>query len=146
MSSYTTLDSGINFLYTSYDLSKLFLWDNRFKTENINNSTYNQVGYNAGTIMGRVAATGYIVPFDSTANDGSQFPIGILNQDVIVSGSDIVPVSICIRGDVAGELLVFNRNGDTLNTVVSGKQVQDYLQNAGIIIRTSDSLTITDNA
>lgn len=132
---------------TNYDTSKIFIWNNRFQTENYNNSGYDAVDLVAGTVMGRVAATGKIVPLDSGASDGSQYPVGILNQDWTVDGGDDQNVSICIAGDVAVEKIVFATEGDDLETIVDGKQLKDRIQGdtMGIKLVPGTDLTGTDN-
>lgn len=133
---------------TDYDLSKIFLFNNRYEGDNyVNNSNYSPVTILAGTVMGRVASTGVITPCLASATDGSQFPIGILAQDVIaLPGGSSQLTSICIAGDVAeNKVILFY--GDTLETVVSGRRFRDRIQgdSVGIILRKSTEMTDYDN-
>lgn len=133
---------------TDYDLSKIFLLNNRYENDNdVNNSGYGSLNLLVGTVMGRVTATGSLVPCTATAVDGSQFPIGVLAQDLlnVLSGQTVL-ASLCIAGDVAAEQLIF-LYGDTLDTVVSGRRMRDQLQggSAGIIIRFTTNMTDFDN-
>lgn len=142
---------------TNYDLSKIFVFNNRYETDNyVNNSSYNPITILAGTVMGRVALTGVLVPFVSTSNDGSQYPIGILAQDVQLAAGQTAQCSICIAGDVAAEKVILWSNqggsttsGDTLDTIVSGTQrrVRDMIQShsVGIILRPGTEMTGYDN-
>lgn len=144
----STVDQVLNTgsqAFTNYDTSKIFIWENRFQTESYNNSTYDDVTLEAGTVMGRVASTGKIVPFQSNASNGSQYPIGVLNQKWIVEEGDTVSLSICVGGDVASDKLVFTRDGDGLTTSVGSEQVRDLIRKVGIKLVSVDELTGFDN-
>lgn len=148
MSSYNTrLNTGQQ-ITTDYDLSKIFLWNNRYEGDSyINNSNYNPLTLLAGTVMGRVAATGSVVPCYGSAVDGSQDPIGVLAHDVVALGAgQTKSVMLCIAGDVAAEKLIFEY-GDTLDTIVNGKRMRDRIQSntPGIIIRSGNEMTSYDN-
>lgn len=146
MSSYNTrLNTGQQ-ITTDYDLSKIFIWNNRYENDSyINNSNYNPITLLVGTVMGRIASTGYIVPCYASAVDGSQDPIGVLANDIILSAGQSKQASICIAGDVASNKLIF-LYGDSLETVVAGKRMKDRIQaNSLIILRASTEMTDYDN-
>jgi hypothetical protein len=132
---------------TNYDLSKIFLLNNRYQSGNYTNSGYVAVTLPAGTVIGRIAATGAVVPLKSTASDGSQFPIGILAQDYTIQPGAVTSLMYGVCGDVAQELIVFNNGTDTLSTIVSGRQLFDRIQfdTVGIFIKPSVDLTDYDN-
>ncbi|KKN54304.1 hypothetical protein LCGC14_0593590 [marine sediment metagenome] len=129
------------------DISKIFVWNNRYDTFAYNNDDYNDVTLQAGTVMGRISATGKIKPLRSDNADGSQFPIGVLNQGRIVAAGETVNVSICVAGDVVKDKLVFAKAGDTLDTVVSGKRLRDRIgsDTVGIKLVGGTEHTKTDN-
>lgn len=133
---------------TDYDLSKIFIWDNRYESDSyVNNSNYSPITILAGTVMGRVATTGAVVPCLASAVDGSQFPIGILAQDIIgLVGGGNAACTLCIAGDVAADKVIFYY-GDTLETVVNGRRFKDRIQSdsSGIILRTRTEMTDFDN-
>lgn len=130
---------------TDYDLSKIFLLDNRYESDSyVNNSGYATLTLLAGTVMGRIAGTNTLAPTISGYGDGSQFPIGVLAQDVTLLAGQSKQVSICIRGDVAANKLIF-LGGDNLNTVIAGRTMKDYLQQYGPLVRTSTEMTEYDN-
>jgi len=111
------------------DLSKIFLWNNRsqsgtFEYEN----TDEDITIVAGTVLGRIAATQKLVIIDKDASDGSQFPVGVLMQDVEVAYGETFSgaVDFCVAGDVAQEQLALP-TGTTLATVISGKTLFDRL-------------------
>ncbi len=129
------------------DTSKIFIWDNRFEAGNRTNSTYVDENLVAGTIMGRVSATGKLVPLQSDAADGSQIPVGILNKDWVILAGETQAVSICVSGDVAEEELVFTKAGDDLDTVISGRNLRDRIggDTVGVKLIASTENTGVDN-
>jgi len=129
---------------TNYDLSKLFLLNNRYQAGLYTNSGYVAVYLPAGTVLGRIAATRAIVPLVSTASDGSQFPIGILAQDYTVQAGAITSLMYGVCGDVAQELLSFANGTDTLNTIVNGRTLFDRIQSDSVAIFIKPSVDLTD--
>jgi len=129
------------------DVSKIFVWDNRFDTFPFNNDGYDDVTLKAGTVMGRISATGKIKPLRSDNADGSELPIGILNQGRIFTAGETVDIAICVAGDVVSDKLVFEKSGDTLDTVVDGKRLRDRIgsDTVGIKLVGGTELTKTDN-
>jgi hypothetical protein len=128
------------------DLSKIFIWNNRYENALYNNSAYDAVTLSAGTLMGRVAATGWIKPLASGASDGSQFPVGILANDITVDGGDLVTVAICVAGDVAEEMIILD-GSDTMETTISDKRLRDRIgsDTVGIKLVQSTEMTGYDN-
>ena len=148
MSTFITQDQTGNYLYVNYDLSKLFLWDNRYEKGTINNSTYAAVIYNPGTVLGRVATTGYLVPFSAEATDGSQYVVGVINDGIVVPASSIATVAYCVSGDVAVDQLILS-GSDTLLTIVTGRSrlVKDVIASdaVGLHLVYGQDLTFADN-
>lgn len=108
------------------DTSKIFVGRNRYEKAPYNNSAYDAVELKAGTLMGRVAATGWIKPLASGAADGSQFPVGVLAHDITVDGGDLVDLHICVEGDVVADKLIF-QGSDNLDTTVSSRRLRDRI-------------------
>lgn len=130
---------------TNYDLKKIFLWNNRYDGEQyVNNSNYNPVTILAGTVMGRVPLTRNLVPLDASQTDGSQYPVGILAQDILLAGGQTKQCSICVRGDVNRAAIIF-WTGNTFNTIVEKRTLFDWIQNLGIKIVPVTEMTGTDN-
>jgi len=141
-----TLNTG-NQATTNYDVSKIFIFGNQFQKESYNNDGYDPVDLAAGTVMGRVTATGKVVPLQSDASDGSQLPVGILNENHTVNEGDTVDVAVCIAGSVAEEKVILVKVGDTLNTVIDGRRIRDRIagDTMGIKLVVTDELTGFDN-
>lgn len=134
-------------LYVNTDLSKIFIWDNRYDTFQYTNGGGDPITLDAGTLMGKISANGKVTPLTSAANDGSQFPIGILARTVTVAAGATVNVPLCVAGDVAQEKVIFQGN-DGFATVVSGRQLRDRIgsDTVGIKLVISTELTAYDNS
>lgn len=128
------------------DISKIFLWNNRYENALYNNSAYGSVTLLAGTLMGRVAATGWIKPLASGAADGSQFPVGVLANDIIVDGGALETVSICVSGDVAEEKIIL-QGTDTMEVTISSRRLRDRIaaDTVGIKLVQATEMTGYDN-
>ncbi len=133
-------------LITNYDVSKIFLWNNRYETALYTNSVYNPETLLAGQIMGRVSATNQIVKLFSTATDGSQFPIGILADNYTVESGEQKTLTICVAGDIAAEKVLFESN-DGFNTVISSRTLLDRIgsDTVGVKLVFGTEMTAYDN-
>jgi hypothetical protein len=128
------------------DLAKIFVWDNRFESANYTNSTYDPVTLPAGTLMGKISATQEIVPLTSAASDGSQFPVGVLNQTSVIAAGATVALAYCVSGDVV-ESGVILQGADTMATVISGRSIRDRIgaDTVGVKLVGSIEMTGFDN-
>jgi len=133
---------------TDYDLSKIFLWMNRYENDSyVQNSGYSTLTLKAGTLMGRIASTQGLAPVISSGiTDGSQVPVGILAQDItVLAGQTANDVALCIAGDVNAGKVIF-LGGDSFATVIAGKSLRDHLvANSQIILRPVTEMTDYDN-
>lgn len=147
MSSVNTRINTGQQITTDYDVSKIFIWNNRYEGDSyVNNSGYSSVTLYPGTVMGRIAGSGVLVPCLASANDGSQFPIGILVDQITLLAGQTKACMICISGDVAEDKVIFFY-GDNLETVVAGRRFRDRIQadTAGVILRKRTEMTDYDN-
>ena len=126
--------------------AKIFVWNNRYISAEYTNSTYDAVTIPAGTLMGRVHATGEVIPLASGASDGSQFPLGVLASDYTVDAGDTVSVSLCVEGDVVEAYVVLD-GSDTMDTVISARTIRDRIgaDTVGIKLVGETELTGYDN-
>jgi len=140
-----------NQLFTNYDNSKIFVWDNRYSkgTFEYTNNDVTTVTFAAGTLLGRIASTDILVPLASGAVDGSQYPVGILAEDISVEYGESYSeeAAFCTYGDVVESQLSFD-GSDDLDTVISGRSLRDRIaaDTVGIRLIASTDLTGTDNA
>ena len=135
MSIINTVTNTGSQLTTNYDLTKIFLGANRYRTGSFKNTTGSTLVVPAGTVLAKVQAiavdtanvVGYLRLFDSTNTEGGRVAVGILNQDLsIAAGATVTNVNYCIAGDYDESKLVF-QGSDTLNTVVNGKIVREII-------------------
>lgn len=150
--STTTYSGGI--LKTQFDYSKLFVWNNRYRTATYTNPSGSAAAtLSFGMLIGRISASSKILPQVSTATDGSQVPIGVLRGNYVVPASGTITITYCYTGDVDFDGLVFggsdllttvitlNDSASTPNTVKIGT-IEDLLVARGINpIATTDNTT-----
>lgn len=127
------------------DLSRIFLWENRYASADFNNELYDPLVMKAGKLLGRVAATQTLALCDTDSTDGSQYPIGILAEDVTIADGETKSVAYCIYGDVAEDKIILNGN-DTLGSVVDGQSLRDRIAMMGVRIIPSTEMTAHDNS
>lgn len=138
----TTYSGGMR--VTNYSNEKLLMFNNSFQEATYTNADAYDETLSIGTVMGRVGSTGKIVVFDKDSTDGSQFPIGVLAADYTVTAGDDATLTMVIGGEINGNMLVFP-NGETVATVVSSRQVKDWLQLANINLSYPTELSALDN-
>lgn len=140
-----TLNTGQQSI-TNYDVSKIFVWKNKYKTGLFENGTYDPIEMIPGRLLGRVSATQKIVPHASDAADGSQFPVGVLAQYALVDEGEERELMFCVDGHVV-ENKVILAEGDTLDTVIDGRSIRDRIgaDTVGINLIASTERTGFDN-
>ena len=142
MSTTTELTTESNFLIGVTDVSKIFLGNNLTENDSyVNNSGYDPITLLAGTVLGRVASTGILVPSVSTAGDGSQYVVGILGQDLQISAGGTVKALVFVGGKIAQEQVKFFVPTDNLWTVVGSRNYHDKIQAEAVgiqLIQTSE--------
>jgi len=126
------------------ETAKMFVWNNRYEDADYTNGTGDTVVLAKGTLLGRIHATGKVVPLTSAAVDGSQFPLGVLNEDWSVEDGATQKVSFCVDGDVVEDKIVL-QGADTLDTVVSSRRLRDHLKAQGIKLVKATEHTAYDN-
>lgn len=143
----TNAFSGSNQRFTDFDTSFIFLRNNKFETGDFSNPTGAAVTIEAGTVLGRIHATGKIVAMASGLTNGAELPIGVLAQTVTVPATDESKVTYCIAGEVAQEKIILDGT-DTLETVVANRRYIDRIpgDTAGIILIEGTELTAADNS
>jgi len=137
----TTRDATGNFLAADSDRQKVFIFNNEFESGTLLNSSGGELTYAIGTLLGRIAATGKLIPLTSAAVDGSQYPVGVLADEITLADAAEGTVTIAISGDVRADALVLD-GSDTLDTVVELKTIGDRIKSDTIGIRLVE---VTDN-
>jgi hypothetical protein len=136
-----------NQLFQNYDTSKIFGFGKRTEVASYANDSYDTVTLTAGTLMGRIATTGKVVPLTSGASDGSQIPLGFVLNTHEVEAGDSIDIALVVAGDVVESKIIL-QGSDTLDTVISGRTLRDRIlgDTMGILIKSTDELTGFDNA
>jgi len=148
MSKATEISKTSNTLHTDYDVSKIFVFSNRYEGGTLLNASGGVKTFEPGTLMGRVTASGKLVPVASAAVDGSQFPVGILKTSVVdLADTGEKTVNICIAGDVVESKVVLD-GADTMDTIIDARPIKDRIaaDTMGIKLVDSFELTGVDNA
>jgi len=133
-----------NQLITNYDVSKFILGFNSFINGNLEASG-SDVDLKQGLVLGRVSASGLLVPMDATATDGSQYPVGICIIDQTVLDGDTEKIQLVNKGRIAEGKINFSVTGQSLDTVVGGRMIKDWLNDLGLILEDAVELTNFDN-
>lgn len=144
MSTGTIVKDTANQLNINIDSSFIFLGSNSYERAEYTNPLGTAVTLEAGTILGRVSATGKMLPLAIGAADGSQHFVGVLTETETVAGSATVNISMCVEGKVAQDKLVFNASED-LESVVDGRQLKDIIAGQGIKLVATYELSGFDN-
>ena len=154
MSQVTQISSTSNSQITNYDTSKVLLGDNYFADGQITASG-SDIELKEGMVMGRIASTRKLVPLDSTATDGSQFPVGVCIIDQTITDGETKDIRIVNKGKISENKINF-AGSETLDTVITVKDsvpadtsykktIRDLLEELGLILDLADELTDYDN-
>ena len=117
-----------NFITADTNRAKIFIFQNEFNTGTLLNASGDEKTFMAGLLLGRVHASGSVVPWSAVATDGSQYPIGILATNVTLANNATADIRYCINGDVNGGELILDVNGQTLDSVVSDRRLRDRIE------------------
>ena len=147
MSAQTVRSQTNRQLFVTNDYSNIFLFGNRYINGTYTNGTGSAITLAVGTVMGRIASSGKLVPLDTDSTDGSQFPVGILSNDYEVEASTDVVVNVCIAGDVNENFLVFEGEYDDLDSIVDDRTLRDRIagDTMGIFLVAPTDLSEEDN-
>jgi|SRR5690606_1284296 len=145
MSKYTIRTDTGRMLGVEYDLSKIFVRNNRHEDADYTNSSYEDENMLAGTLLGKVSANGKLKKYDPAASDGSQIPVGVLRENCVITAGSTEKLTYCIGGDVVRDKVILQGSAQ-LDNVVSGRTIADHLQtNTTIILVRSTDNTKSDN-
>lgn len=98
--------------------------------------------YKAGTILGRITASGKLFPFTVGAADGTQNPIAVLTYEVTRASAGDTPCRAMIGGIVRHDRLVVHAAGN--NSTLTQAHV-DALRAAGVTAVKVKDLSVLDN-
>jgi len=134
-----------NQLYTNISSDKILLGNNSFAERTFGAYGTDMV-IDAGTIVARLPGSGEIVPWKADATDGTQYPAGLLLEQLTVADGEKVDTTIVNKGKVAREQIRFWYAGQDFSSVVDNRRVEDWLLDLGLEIEAADELTEFDNS
>ncbi len=149
MSETVILNNG-NALHVDYEISKVFIGENKYEAFTFRNNTgAGPSDFEPGLVLGREHTTGNVVPLDvSNAALGEAKPIGILAQKItqLADTSTEANVAVCVDGLVSEDKVIMEAG--TLDTVFELRRIRDRLlsDTKGIKLDDADDLTGVDNA
>lgn len=145
-SSNEVVESTSSQLITNYDVSKLLIRSTRFVPEVYENTTGGDVELKCGMLVGKVSATGKIVPHASGNADGSEIPYGVIILNETVADTESVDVDVCVSGELEKELVILDA-GDTFDTVIAGRRLFDRIMGdtRGLLLVETTENTDFDN-
>ena len=122
-----------NMLVIDHDNSLLLLGENNFITGNMAASGADIVLV-GGELVGRISATGKLKILASASTDGSEYPLGVVASPRTITDGTNADISICVKGMVAEEKVVFDGTDD-MDTVVDDIQLRDRIAGDTLGIR-----------
>jgi len=137
-------------LITNYNTAQFLLGGEQFfKDMSYNNATGSPVTLPQGTLMGKVFATGYIIPNVSTAVDGSEQPIGFIAENTTIPANTIQTIQVLVAGDINQNLVILG-GSDTFDTTVgteaTGGSIADMIRrNLDINMYPTIGISLGDN-
>lgn len=158
MSSNTITSNQATALFIDTSTAKTFVVIKATERESyINNSTYNPITLYAGTVLGRIQASGVIVPWRNDVTDGSQFPIGVLGADMVIDSGDTVAALVITECRMAAEKVIAYQLSDqsvstTLQLAVTSwhgtgtTRLKDILESIGIHLMYTTEMSFPDNS
>lgn len=139
-----------NSLFVDTDVSKIFVWNNRYDKATFTNSSGGELVLTAGMLIGRVSADSKIAILKSASTDGSQIPVGILAEGITLQDTESADLNFCVAGDVDENKVIYDGT-DTKATTITfetnlDRTYQDLIASIGIRVVESTELTGHDNA
>ena len=113
------------------------IWDPVFADETL--IAAGAVTWAAGTLLGRITASGKMTAYVSGAGDGSQVPTEVLQHEVVFAGAGDAPA----RPIVAGRLRRADMIAHGVGAITIGEA--DELRDFGIITLSTTQLADLDN-
>lgn len=145
-------------LFINTTTSKTFIQIKATERESyINNSSYNPITLYAGTVMGRIQASGVLIPWRNDVTDGSQMPVGILGADMLIDSGDTVASLLVTECRMAAEMVIAYQLSDqststTLQLAVTSwhgagtTRLKDILESIGIHLEYTTQMSFPDNS
>lgn len=122
-----------------YSVKKIFIFDNRYKFVQFSNPSgggAEAVEIESGMLVVRDTTNANGVLAATSANLANVIGVAKLDGKVSVEPGSTLPIDICTKGTIDGNLLVLPATV-TLNTTVGTKALTDVLESLGLHVDTS---------
>lgn len=96
--------------------------------------------YAAGTLLGRITASGKMLACDDAAVDGSEVAVAVLQYEVVAAGAGDITIRPVLKGTVRQDLLSY----DNADPIVAA--TLDQLRTMGIIAINPEQLGQYNNS
>lgn len=123
---------------TNNDVAGVVVADDLYQQETLTVAGATTV--KAGTVLGRITASGKLTPWDPGAGDGSEVPKAVTTVEVDFAGAGDAPLNALINGRVRNGKMVKHGTTDALTLAQ-----RDQLRNYGIITVDTRQLAELDN-
>lgn len=121
---------------TNNDTRSLVVWDPVFDDDTIIDAGGET--YPAGTLLGRLTASSKLTKYESGNSDGSEIPVAVLRDEIVLAAATDTAVRPIIGGRV--------RRGDLLHDGSPITQLEaDALRDFGIVPLTTTQIAELDN-
>lgn len=121
---------------TNNDTRSLVVWDPVFDDDTIIDAGGET--YPAGTLLGRLTASSKLTKYESGNSDGSEIPVAVLRDEIVLAAATDTAVRPIIGGRV--------RRGDLLHAGSPITQLEaDALRDFGIVPLTTTQIAELDN-
>ena len=148
MSTQTIKVQTENQLFVDNDFSKFLLGFNEFSSGDVTASGAD-VDLVEGMVMGRISATGKLVPLDKDATDGSQLAAGLCIRTQTVADGTTETIRLVNKGRVNEDKINF-ADVETLDTPTgptsNQRTIRDQLNDLGLVLESGTELTAVDNS
>ena len=97
------------------------------------------VTYVAGTLLGRITASGKLTAYTSGAADGSEIPLAVLREELVFAGAGEVSAKVIVEGTLDRDLMVAHGVGAI--TIAEADLLRDF----AIVTQSTEQLAQLDN-
>lgn len=122
---------------TNNDVDGIPVWEPTYEDDTL--AATGAVTYAAGTVLGRLTATGNLTAYESGNADGSEIPVAWLPNEVEFTGAGTTPIRAGISGKVRRSRLIAHGVGALTQAEV------DALRDYSIVALSTTELSELDN-
>jgi hypothetical protein len=99
----------------------------------------------AGTLLGRITASGKLTKYASAAVDGSQVPVCVLTEEAVFAAAGDLPCRVLVSGEVRNRKVGVWTAGSPPTLTAANTVEREHLRDYGINVVTTRQLAELDN-